>query len=217
MIELICSLVPTEEIFRMNRTIFWLVAAPLFLALGVGTFAVTKSLSQHPTDIALAEKLQAQEADFQLLANMALVDSQLHILGTSFAGIKVLDASSNPETVYLHEHEVWPRSEAALNFTPRRWAEYRALLKKLNLRDLSRVERELPQAVLFTASIHFEDTDNEYEQIVTEKGYVYCPSGIGYMLEDSLDNIPADKFAIYFKQLNANWYLYYEQTISKPE
>jgi hypothetical protein len=183
-------------------------------AIGVGTVALIRFSSPHASDSVLIKNFYDHETDFNLLVKMANEDSKIHIIGSSFVGLD--NRNDWPPSIYLHENEAWPRSEAELGFTQQRWAEYRRLFTKLNLESGMERKHDMPDAIFFTASIDFSEID-EAETAVTEKGYVYSPKGIYYSLTGSLDGIQINRPAIFFKKLNDNWHLYYEWSVSKPE
>jgi hypothetical protein len=198
----------------LKRKIIWLTVALLMFAIGVGTVALIKFSAPHASDSVLTRNFYDREVDFNLLVKMANEDSKVHIIGSSFVDLDNKD--DWPPSIYLHENEAWPRSEAELGFTKQRWDEYRSLFKRLNLESGMHRKHDMPDAIFFTASIDFSEID-EAETAVTEKGYVYSSKGIYYSLTGSLDGIEINRPAIFFKKLNDNWYLYYEWSVSKPE
>ncbi|HEX8774518.1 MAG TPA: hypothetical protein VF735_13160 [Pyrinomonadaceae bacterium] len=199
----------------MKRKIIWLIVALLMFIAGVATVRLRKSYSPpHATDSALTKNFSDHQADFNILVKMANEDSRVRIIESSFVGLDNKDGW--PPSIYLHENEAWPRSEAELGFTKQQWDKYRSLFQKLNLESGMKRKHDMPDAIFFTASMDFSEMD-EAEAAVTEKGYVYSPKGIYYSLTGTLDGIEINRPAIFFEKLNDNWYLYYEWSVSKPE
>jgi hypothetical protein len=75
----------------------------------------------------------------------------------------------------------------------------------------------MPGGIFCTASIEFSVIIEGEETAVTQKGYVFTPSGINNSLTGTLDGIEINRPAIFYKKLNESWYLYYEWSVSKPE
>jgi hypothetical protein len=194
----------------MRENTVALLAALVMILLCVGLVTLILS-SSHSSDRVLTERFLEQEADFNHLANMAIEDSRVRIIGSSFVGLKGGDSLF---TTYLDEDKPWPRSESEFGFTHERWDEYRRLFKKVGV-GLSR-EDKIPGAIFFRASMDFA-LFYEADNVITEKGYVYSPKPIYHSLTDSLDHLEIDCPATVFKKLSDNWYLYYECSISKPE
>jgi len=199
----------------MRRRTICLIVVLLILASGLGTVVLIGVFSSHPSDLVMLKKFIENEADFNLLLSMANDDSKASIIHSHFVGMEIKGAW--PPVIYLFENEVWPRSEAELGFSKRRWDEYRGLFKKLNLDGIDRKD-DVPDAVFFTASMVFSPLD-ENETEVTEKGYVYSAKGIYDSLTGSLDGIKINRPEIFFKKLNDHdhWYLFYAWSVSKPE
>jgi hypothetical protein len=186
-----------------------LMAALLMTLLCVGLATLVFS-SPHSSDLVLTERFLDQKPNFNRLANMAVEDQHIRILGSSVVGLVAADSGL---PIYLNENEPWPRPESELGFTRQRWNEYRRLLKEL---ELGSWMRRRDEAIFFAASVDFGPTDSA-GQVVTEKGYVYSPRPIRHSLIGSLDNVKMDSPAVFFKKLDDNWYLYYERSIAKPE
>ena len=187
-----------------------LMAALLMTLLCVGLATLVFS-SPRSSDLVLTERFLEQEPNFNRLANMAVEDSHVRVIGSSFLALVAADSGL---PIYLNENEPWPRPESELGFTRERWNEYRSLFKELGL-ESCRTDK-MADVIFFRASIDFGETDGA-EQVVTEKGYVYSPRAIHYSLTDSLDRVESDRPAVFFKKLDDNWYLYYEWSVAKPE
>lgn len=199
----------------MRRRTICLVLALLILALGVGTAVLIGISSSHASDSVMIKGFIEHEDDFDLLLSRANDDSKASNIRSYFVCMENKGAWT--PSIYLFENEVWPRSEAELGFSKRRWDEYRELFRKLNLDGIDRKD-DIPDAVFFTASMVFSPLD-ENETEVTEKGYVYSAKEIYGSLTGSLDGVKINRPAIFFKKLNDHdhWYLFYAWSVSKPE
>jgi hypothetical protein len=196
---------------KMKGNAVALMAALLATLLCVGLAYVLSS--RHYSDRVLIERFDEHVPDFNRLANMAVEDAHIRIIGSSFVGLVAADSGL---PIYLNKNEPWPRSESELGFTHQRWNEYRRLLKQLELGSWMRRTDGMTDVIFFAASVDFGPADG-VGQVVTEKGYVYSPRPIRHSLTDSLDHVEITGPGVFFKKLDDNWYLYYEWSVAKPE
>ena len=171
----------------MNRKIF-LILSLTFL------FASCASLlndAPHVSDDWLIKNFQKNEADFDLLAQMAQQDSKMVRIANDFTWTK--------------DSVAFPRPESELGITNERWEDYKKLFKKLRLSN--GIINYQPDTILLLATTKGLVTGGSM------KGYAYLKEK-PEMLVDSLDNYifpKTDKHsAIAYKQINNNWYIFYE-------
>jgi hypothetical protein len=204
-----------KGIQAMRRKFIWMIVASLMFAAGVGTVALLGFSSPHASDAALIRNFYEHEVDFNRLVKMAHEDLNVQIINSSFVGLKN-KADRPPSSIYLHDNEAWPRSEAELGFTKQRWDEYGSLFQSLKLGSGMSRKYGMTDAIFFTASLEVSEIDDA-ETAITEKGYVYGPQGINNSLTGPLDGMKLNRPAIFYRKLNDSWYLYYEWSVSKPE
>ncbi len=118
-----------------------------------------------------------------------------------------LDISDNvsPTDVYAH-----PRLTREELLSKERYEEYLILLRKLNSgKMISRNKGAGLISLTYTFRSSDRDSDGQFDY--SEKEFVYSSQPI-WSLKESLDWGETG-----YKQINDNWYLYYEEGIGKPE
>lgn len=147
--------------------------------------------SPHPTDESLEENFYSHEADFDLLARMAIEDADM---------IRIA-----PDFTWHKESADGKKSKAEYGFSDERWNEYKQLFPKLGKNN--GILNYQPDIILVIASSRGLVTGG------SSKGYAYSPNEPSPILE-SLDNVSfkdsQKEINIAYKRLKGNWYLFYE-------
>ncbi len=130
--------------------------------------------------------------------------------------VQMMNEDSNVRTVYkehvsLEGNPVW-RHDTQPGFSTERWNEYKRLFSQLGPL-VHRISKEGDIVVVASASVAVSEID-EYESVVKSKGYAYSLKEPSPLVE-SLDNPQLSNTC--YKKLDTNWYLYYDEGISKPE
>jgi hypothetical protein len=184
-----------------HKIIYPFIAICMFI-VGV-MLVILISTASHTSDSALTVNFLGHKAGFNRLVNMAHEDARFTVIKSTY---------TSPEN-----RDVWPHSMSEPGFSKGRWDQYRSIFSKLNIEGVSRTSY-FPHVIFLEASIRRSPID-EYETEVTTKGYAYSPTELSPLVE-SLDNVEIKQkqpLIILFKKLEANWYLYYEWGVSKPE
>src|SRR6202008_408919 len=114
----------------MRRKTIWLLVVLSAFSVGVAAVVFPAFSSPHAPDSELSKNFFDHEDRFNQLVKMATEDSALYIR-TSYVCLK--NNHDWPPYVYLYEDEPWPKTEAELKFSTRRWNEYRSLFRDLNV------------------------------------------------------------------------------------
>lgn len=147
--------------------------------------------SPHPSDEWLLKNFQANEKDFNLLAQMAEDDSGM--VRISYTSTSTIDEG------------VMSNSKSRFKMTNERWNEYKKLFSKLGLKD--GIVNNQPDAVYFYASS---------EGVImggSVKGYAYLkkePEGLVNSLDDITFKNSNKSINTAYRKIKDKWYLTYE-------
>jgi hypothetical protein len=167
------------------------IALVIFLAC-----AFLLPLNPHISDGQLREKFEAKRKDLEKLASMAIEDRVTAV----YRDFVLLPGSRN-----------WSRGEEG--FSSERFDEYQELFAK---NGLLRVSNEKEVVDICCVSVSVTDSDNEYEHIVSSRGYCFSTKELQPQIR-SLDELETYKSGTYYRKIENNWYLYQDTGISKPE
>ncbi|MDQ4122113.1 MAG: hypothetical protein M3209_11795 [Acidobacteriota bacterium] len=151
--------------------------------------------SEHTADAELEKNFYKHEAEFNLLAQMAIQDADMIRIAPNFTWHK---DNANGEV-----------SKAEYGFSDERWNEYKQLFTKLGKND--GILNYQPDRILVIASSRGLVTGG------SSKGYAYSPKEPSPIVS-SLDNFTfkdydydsSKTYHFAYKQLKDNWYLYYQ-------
>lgn len=178
----------------MSISIIKLIRLLLSLTL-IGCYCSLCSCSLFegvPSDTALEENFFRNESDFNKLAQMSNQD--WHVVRIT-SGFTWLDTDAS-----------WPRAD--IGFSTQRWDEYRKLFRKLGIEAGISRRKDHPSSIFVIVS-------GSGVLGGTDKGYVYSPRPLSPVLQ-SLNKMPstlydAHHYAIAFKPIAKDWYLYREE------
>jgi hypothetical protein len=147
--------------------------------------------SPHPSDASLEENFYKHEANFNVLAQMAIEDAGMIRIAPGFTWHK--ESADGKE------------SKAKYGFSDARWNEYKQLFPKLGKNN--GILNYQPDLILVLASSRGMVTGGSL------KGYAYSPKEPSPLV-DSLENLDfrdskKDINTVY-KRLKGNWYLFYQ-------
>lgn len=162
-----------------------IVVGVIFLLLVLGCD------SEHPSDAELEKNFYKHEADFDLLAQMAIEDADM---------IRIA-----PDFTWHKDNADGFASKAKYGFSDERWNEYKQLFPRLGKNN--GILNYQPDLILVLASSRGMVTGG------SSKGYAYS-SNEPLPISDSLDNVnfkdSQKEINIAYKRLKGNWYLYYK-------
>ncbi len=147
---------------------------------------------EHPSDAELEKNFYAHEADFNLLAQMAIEDADM--------------ISITPTSTERKKNSDGQASKAKDAFSLERYEQYRQIFNRLGKND--GITNYQPSEMRVSVSMHGTLTR------ITSKGYAYLPEKPTEMRE-SLDKVSFEDYRQYnvaYKHLKGNWYLYYSTT-----
>jgi hypothetical protein len=142
----------------------------------------------HVSDGQLTKKFEAKRQDLEKLASMAIEDRVTAVYRD------VVRQKGDPD------------------FSAVRFDEYQKLFDKNGFLSVS-AEKNVVDVCC--ASISVLDLDGD-EKIVSSRGYCFSRDELQPQMT-SLDELEPYQWGTYYHKLDANWYLYQEAGISKPE
>ena len=169
------------------------------VVVGLVTFlgcALFLPLNPHISDGQLTKKFEATRNDLEKLASMAIED---HV------------RTVYRDTVLLPGFKSWREGDEG--FSSKRFDEYQKLFDKSGL---IRVSNDDGIVELCCASVSVSDLDNGYESLVSSRGFCFSTKELQPQIK-SLDELKTYESGTYYHKIDANWHLYQNTEISKPE
>jgi len=101
-------------------------------------------------------------------------------------------------------------------FSMDRWMQYRHLFKELGGINVVSVSKTDSYVEICCGSVGVRRLDDDYENIVSSKSFVFSSMELSSMM-DSLDELGFESAGPRFRKIEENWYLKFDNGISKPE
>jgi hypothetical protein len=154
----------------------------------------------HPSDESLIANFLEHQAAFAKL------------IETSREEADVLTVYS--DQVMLTNYRIWP-NECQHCFSAERFSRYQAAFSELRNVTPYRFSKN-SRAILIPVSFCSTEPDEDYEYLISEKGYFYSPTDPAPLVE-SLNGMGFDTKGTFYKKITGSWYLYHEWRVGKPE
>jgi hypothetical protein len=164
------------------------------------TFRKELRLAHHPSDESLIANFHDHRIGFERLVKMASEDHEVLTI--------------YPKQIMFTDYRIWPK-DCEQCFSSQRWGEYQGIFANLGEAQPYRLSKE-SNMVLIPTSYSSTEPEDDFEYIISEKGYAYSVKQPRCAVE-SLNEVGFESTGTFYKRIDGNWYLYHKWGVGKPE